>query len=246
MDESRPCMDPTGEWHAALVAYLYDEAEPAERERVEAHLAACPRCADELDELTAVRGTLAAWAPPEPEPGFRIVGEPEGQRHWWQRVVEPAWGLAAAAVLVLVVGAMVAGVELRYDAQGFAFRVGRAISDTAPLPDPIERRASAPWRSDLAELESVLRRDLAPPTAAVRPVETDGDRDEIVGRVQGLIAESERRQQQEIALWFTEFAQEFDLQRRADQQRIQRELGALEGYTNYLVRTSGQVGAGGR
>ena len=57
-------------------------------------------------------------------------------------------------------------------------------------------------------------------------------------QVRGLISQSEQRQQQERALWLTEFAQEVDMQRRADQQQFQQELGALEGFADYLVRVS--------
>lgn len=57
-------------------------------------------------------------------------------------------------------------------------------------------------------------------------------------KIEGLISASERRQRQEFALWFTEFSQEFDMQRRADQQRVQQELGALESVADYLVRVS--------
>ena len=57
----------------ALIDYLYDECEPAERDRLEAHLATCHRCARELESLRFVRGTLAEWTPPEPPLGFRVV-----------------------------------------------------------------------------------------------------------------------------------------------------------------------------
>ena len=65
-----------------------------------------------------------------------------------------------------------------------------------------------------------------------------GDSDALLRQVRGLIAQSERRQQQERALWLTEFAQELDVQRSADQQRLQQELGALDGVADYLVRVS--------
>ena len=67
-----------------------------------------------------------------------------------------------------------------------------------------------------------------------------GSRSVPLGReqVEGLITQSEQRQQEQLALWLTQFAQEFDVQRRADQQRMDQELGALEGYADYLVRAS--------
>ena len=55
-------------------------------------------------------------------------------------------------------------------------------------------------------------------------------------RIRTLIEQSERRQQQEFATRILALAQEFDLQRRADQMRVQQEVGAL---ADYLVRVSG-------
>ena len=39
----------------------------------ETHLRGCADCRDELKALRAVRADLAAWAPPEPDFGFRVV-----------------------------------------------------------------------------------------------------------------------------------------------------------------------------
>ena len=44
-----------------LVAYLYDEADPADRERVEAHLAECHACREEVDGLRP--GTMVDFLP---------------------------------------------------------------------------------------------------------------------------------------------------------------------------------------
>ena len=53
-----------------------------------------------------------------------------------------------------------------------------------------------------------------------------------------MIDANERRHQQELALWLTDFAGEFDMQRLADTRRVQDELGALEQYADYLVRAA--------
>ena len=95
----------------ALMTYVYDECEPGERERVDVHLATCRACAAELESLQAVRGTLQAWTPPEQELHVRIVLDKDGQPGWWRTMLTPTWGLAAAATLVLVVGAAIAGIE---------------------------------------------------------------------------------------------------------------------------------------
>ena len=107
-------------------------------------------------------------------------------------------------------------------------------------------------------LENQLRRDLAPPVSetasaaeavpvVARP-DAEGpnggvgrapDEAELVGQLQALITQSERRQRRECALWLTEFTREFDMQRLADQRRLQQELGAFEaGVNEFLVRVS--------
>lgn len=259
MDRVVPCGEPQRE---ALVAYLYDECEPRERERVEAHLAACARCAREAAAFRSVRGALEAWTPPEPAPGLRLVAEREPRRARWfplawrpGRELAAAAGIVLAAALVFAAGFVLGGVEVQYRDGALVLRTGlvdyvRSLAGTAAAAPAAaaERDAPAnavtPWRADLAALERELRQELTPGAGAsqraARPAfETQAlERDALLRQMQGLIAQSERRQQQERALWLTEFAQELDVQRRADQQRLRQELGALEGVADYLVRVS--------
>lgn len=260
MDSGTRCSEFTPE---ALMTYVYDECEPSERERIDAHLRTCRACSAELESLQAVRETLPAWTLPDPELHVRIVSDKDGQPAWWRTMLTPSWGLAAAATLVLVIGAAIASVEIRYDDQGFAFRMGWTDRDAvggasggqagptegvaATLDGVGSEGAEAPWLADLASLEEALRSELtrrgAVPqftvdqTVQSQLAETGVDTP-VLKQVEGLILDSERRQRQEFALWFTEFAQEFDMQRLADQQRVQQELGALEGVADYLVRVS--------
>ena len=234
---------------AALMAYLYDECDAGDRERVDAHLAKCPVCASELESLESVRGALEAWTPPEPASHVRVVSDSDkvGRPAGWRRRLTPSWGLATAAALVpvfLVVGAALASVEIRYDADGLVFRMGWAERSRVPEDDA---GPEAPWSADLASLEDALRGELTPNIpvrdrvmAPAVPPQTARAQDDAAGleKIEELIQASERRQRQELALWFTEFAQEFDMLRRADQQRVQQELGALEGVADYLVRVS--------
>ncbi len=238
----------------ALVAYLYDECAPAERERVEAHLGVCPRCADEVSAFRSVRGALDAWTVPEAVLGLRVVSERETRSTpWWTVARRPGWKLAAAAGVVFAAGLVLGGAAVRHSDRGLVLRAGlvdqvRSTADSAgALPTATDAgaeaepgQAAAPWRTDLAALERQLRRELAP--AAPRPESEPRalPADALLQQLQSLIAQSERRQQQERALWLTEFAQELDVQRRADQQQWRRELGALEGVTDHLVRVSQQ------
>lgn len=181
---------------------------------------------------------------------------------WWPGSLQPGWNLALAATLVLVVAAAVASVEVRYADDGIVLRMGwtRGPADAGPVrsemvpglpaaapavPVGAGGAEPAPWQSDLLALEQELRGDIASlrasggRTSPARPVAarpaTSGD--ELMQRIQGLIAESERRQRQGLASSLIDLAHEFDLQRRADQQRVQEEMGSL---ADYVVRVAGR------
>lgn len=233
------------EW---VVAYLYDEVAPGERQAIEAHLDRCAACRREVGELRGVRQHLSAWAPPEPELGFRIVRDEPARvlRPWWRT---PVWGLglAAAATILMAAGAAVANLELRYDTQGLTVKTG-----WGPRSDAV---AAAVSRADLQALETRLRTDLAagpasaaPAPAASQPVAAV-DEAAILRRVSALIGQSEDRQQRELALRLTQVVRDVDQQRRTDWMRISQGFGRLEDLTgagamqqremmNYLMRVS--------
>ena len=58
-----------------LVAYIYGECDAATRGAVDAHLAACPACADEVAGFGVVRESLSQWTAPE-----RVGRLPAGAR----------------------------------------------------------------------------------------------------------------------------------------------------------------------
>jgi anti-sigma factor RsiW len=76
-----------------MMDVLYGEADAEVRARVEAHLAACAACREEMAALRALRRDLAAWRRPAAAPSFTPRG-----------VVVPRW-MAAAALLLLGFGA---------------------------------------------------------------------------------------------------------------------------------------------
>ncbi|HMC78313.1 MAG TPA: zf-HC2 domain-containing protein [Vicinamibacterales bacterium] len=119
-----------------LVSYLYDDLADGRRAAFESHLRGCAACRAELHGLRDVRADLAAWAPPEPDFGFRVVrggrdaaerdavrtppARSESWRAWWT----PAAGFAAAAVLVLAAASAIARVEVRSGPDGLTVRTG--------------------------------------------------------------------------------------------------------------------------
>ncbi len=250
-----------------LVAYLYGETSDRERAEVEAHLAGCATCAEEVDDLRAVRVDLTAWQPPEADLGFRIVREPvTTSRRWWQ---VPAWApVAMAAGLLLALAASVqveygnGAIVVRTDGRRQARTTSAAACDghtgaarrAAGRPDRVDHdeRGRRPRGAGVARV-AASRRDVEHAHRVVgarlgrrrRVV----DRVAFVKQVEGLIEASERRQQRELAFRLAQAMQDVDTQRRSDMVRIENGLGQIEGLTvqegarqsrliNYLMRTS--------
>jgi anti-sigma factor RsiW len=233
--------------HDTLVAYLYDELETERAADVARHLATCTACEEEIDALGGVRRALGEWTPPAPPLRFSALPEvvtaaqPAASR--WAAV--PAWAQLVAATLALAVGAAVANVQVRRDAAGWTVTTGW-MSPSAPVAAAAAPAPDESWRPALAALEQSLRRDLTP-TRTAAPAAADVDAASLT-RVRGLIQESERRQQQELALRVNQLGRDLDMQRRADLMRIDQGIGQLEGRTgaavarqremlDYIVRT---------
>ena len=245
----------------ALLNYLYEEGDPAERLRVARHLQACAACAVAVLEFQSVRGMLADWTPPPVKLGFRIVQdqqqEPPSNVRWWQPGGGfPAWAQAAAAVCLFAAGMAVSMVDVRYG-DGTLMVRSRSAASTAVEATMVPESNIVPVRqndirlepaqgttadnTDFRALEQELRSDL----------KGRADGDVILRRVRAMIDQSEARQQRELALRLSDVVRDFDTQRRADLLQVQQNFGQLEGQTgqevahqrellNYLVRTSGK------
>jgi putative zinc finger protein len=215
-----------------LIAYVYDDIDPAVRASFEEHLGTCERCRSELKSLGGVRKQLARWSPPEPNfahgaaggPTLPAAAVPAGARSWWRDI--PAWAQVAAALLVLGVSAALAHLDIRYDQSGLTVRTGwsqtpaavRASAPAAPAP------ASAPWRSELAALERQLRDEIHTTPPAVTPARSATADAELLRRVRAMIDESERRQKNELALRVGETIAEINAKRLADASEFRRRL----------------------
>lgn len=225
-----------------LIAYLYGEVDAAMRDRVDAHLATCERCAAEVTALGDVRAELGLWIPPDAELGFAITrkSEPDSAQvlrpaRWWSTV--PAWAQAAAAVLVLAAGSAIANLQVRSGPDGVSVSTGWMRPD---LSEPADRAASDrrvegrvegqdEWRTALVALEQQMRDEIrsAREQTAVRAAAPPAD-EATIRRVQQMLAASEERQQRELALRLTQFTVDMNMQRRADLQRITQSFGQFD------------------
>jgi putative zinc finger protein len=217
-----------------LVAYLYDDLPPDERQSFTAHLSRCRVCRAELDDLRDVRSDLVHWAPPSPARVLTFSQVPAHRSRVWSALAEiPAWTQVAAALLVLGVAAGIANLQVRVDDNGFTVRTGWAAPDRladAASPQPAAaappEQADAPWRADLAALETAMRAERQTPGPAA-----PADNTAVLRQVRTLIAASESSQRRELALRVAELSRDFQVQRTADLQRIQRTFTVLENTT---------------
>jgi len=221
---------------ATLVAFLYGEVEPAERDRVEAHLATCAACAAEVRAFGDVRFGLAGWAPPDAELGFAIVRNAASQAppaqvlrpaRWWSTV--PVWAQAAAAVLVLAAGAAIANVQVRSDANGFVVSTGWMTATPTAAGPTVATPDDQAWKTAMVSLEQQLRSEIRTAREQATPAAAPATADEpTLRRVRQLLAESEQRQDQAMAMRFVEFNRDMSIQRRADLMRITNSLGRFD------------------
>jgi hypothetical protein len=238
-----------------LVAYLYAELDAEQGAAVARHLQTCAACASEYAALGGVRHVLAEWTPPAPPLRFSVAPEVPVVVHpaasGWRGV--PAWAQLVAATLALAVGAAVANVQVRRDVSGWTVSTGwmTPAPPTSAATAVASPAAGDDWRPALAALEQSIRQELAvaaqtPAVESVAAASAPGDA-QTTSRLRSLIQESERRQQQELALRLAQFSRDLDLQRRADLVRIDQGIGQLEGRTgaevarqremlNYIVR----------
>ncbi len=217
----------------ALIDYLYGEADRDARTRVEAHLRGCEQCADEVRGLTNVRGRLEAWAPPEADLGFRVVSDarpaPVPVSFWGRHRHSPAWGLAAAAVVILAVAAAITKPELEIGRGEMVLRLGWSDPASNPATEPGVEPAS---RLDLETPANEPRRRLqplrgtavaaGPRSRDTAPVQREAD----VFRGPGAVADGE---------WLSRSARQLLLkeellsdQRQADLSELQRAIGEFE------------------
>jgi putative zinc finger protein len=227
-----------------LLDYLYDELPAAERMAFEVHLHGCAACRAELAALGGTRQALALWSPPDPELGFRIVRNeaPVPRRSFWS--FAPAWGLAAAAVLLLSIGAAIANLEVRYGSDGVVVRTGwGGTAPAAPVASTNEAAAvpvaaTSELKERLVLLDARLQqleRDRKVSAASLPEPTSAGTQmsdAEILREVRKIIAESETKQQRELALRVTQVVRDVDAARAGDLARVEQGLRQIQGLTD--------------
>jgi hypothetical protein len=220
-----------------LIGYLYGELATAERQAFDLHLKSCLDCRREADGLRGTRTTLQAWAPPEPDLSFQIVraSQREPAVRWWG--LSPAWGLAAAALLVGAISAAIANVEVTAGPNGVTVRTGwnrpEAVQaqGSGSAADPAElRRELAAVATRLERAESLLAAQgkTNVSTAASPAVPGRMTDAEIARFVRHMINQSEERQQSVLARQILQINRDVETARRTDFDRLGRGMVEIQ------------------
>lgn len=221
-----------------LVSYLYDELQGSEREAFEEHVGTCSACSGELHALRGTRTHLSSWTPVEPDLSFEIVRRREARpaRLRWL----PAWGLAAAAVLVLAAAAGIANVEIRSDSDGFVVRTGWSRGAADPNASGARATTAAASRDDLAamerrlaELETALTaRPTGVVTASASSEASRAAEAQLLQRMRQMLAESETRTEREFAQRLITGMREVQASHTNDLISLQQTLNQNQGAIN--------------
>ena len=216
-----------------LVSFLYDEIDPAAKREFQRHLSTCVECRDELAELGATRAQIATWTPPDADLGFRIVRATESpKRRWFE--FSPAWGLAAAAVLLLAIGAAVANVDIRYGSDGLVVRTGWNHSVDVAQPSTAANVTPVDWKAEADQFDRRLR-DLER-TISTRQGSAIQNASMSEQRVRDIVGESETRQQRAFAARLADMTREFDARRQLDLATIDQGMTRLQNTSTAEVK----------
>jgi len=221
-----------------LIDYLFGELAASEQEAFDKHLASCADCREEVAGLRGARAHLQSWMPPEPELGVQIIRglgrSVTVSRRWWG--LSPAWGLAAAAMIVGAVSAAIAHVEVMAGPHGITVRTGwnRTVAPAAPAAAADATAAAALQRMEarVRDLEAKLATEattLTPTSvttgAPVTGRTSDADLLRIVRR---LIEQSEQRQQATFANQVFQVNRDFEVARRTDLDQLGRRVEQIQ------------------
>lgn len=233
-----------------MMAFLYGELPPAEERAFRRMLEGDAALRAELEELGEMRGTLAGWKVEEHVPSFVLVdqGAPARSRRQgqdanaWTRLLEtirsfgaaPAWGFAAATLLLFVLAG--SGFRVERVAGGIAFRMGERGAPVTPdtpstvAEDPLHGLGDG----EPLELASSRGRDAAPgpaPASTSGPYltreEFDAYNAQLLSTLAALLNDYDVRRDHETAEVMQGLYRRINEQQVFDYERVTRRIDAL-------------------
>jgi anti-sigma factor RsiW len=221
-----------------LMDYLYDEAAPADRQGVEAHLETCGECRSEMRAFRRVRQDLLAWEVPAYESVWTPFA-PVPVAPWYHQV--PAWAMAAAAGLMIMLGS--AGGFAANALLGGAPAQSTAIASVeAPVPEPAVTVAAVPPGLDEAAVRALIRGEIASSgvvrVANTAPGLTPAMRRELLEQTEELVFSRHKDQWERMGQFAASVQGELANERRASQielGNLRDQIAGLQQTVNFLV-----------
>jgi anti-sigma factor RsiW len=223
----------------ALVAYLYDECDPADREGIAAHVANCAACTTEVESLRLTRTRLAAWTPPAAMLGFRITPEQASgvedatspaviltSRRWWSQPL-PAWAQAAAAVLIFASGLAVGTSRSR----GVEDSGARVVAERT-ASRPVSQQDLEALRSEIARVRTAVDAPAAP---------EGGNTSNVPSLVDQRVAATEARLREEFDGRIRQLVSDFQAVRTQDLMRVGNSMAGLQQVTGATLAEHGEA-----
>src|SRR5215213_5503172 len=128
---------------ANLAAFVLGGMEPEEAAEIQRHLASCPGCRSELEELEKVNRALQAAPPPADPPGHlkeEILSQVRAEEpSFWGEVLSPSGGYRSKYLRFVTLGvapaALASMLRLGF---GCILREEPAVAPIRPIPTPRE------------------------------------------------------------------------------------------------------------
>ena len=213
-----------------IIALLYDDGDPQDKDRARDHLAQCVSCRAEYSELKGVRKALGGWNLPVPAP----LPQARPTARWFLT------GLAAAAGLILGIGLALGGRGLLAPATSTttlaaAGEGARQFVSYDQLQEALKAQ-EARHQAELAELRQTF-------TSAEAPVANKGAAVNASNlspaAFERLLKASEERQARMFEARLAGLRTESDLQRQYDMAQIAAGLAYIDSRTGAdAARTS--------
>lgn len=217
-----------------LMDYLYDEAAPADRREMEAHLEACHDCRDEMRAFRRVREDLLAWDVPAYESVWTPFA-PAPVAPWYRQV--PVWAMTAAAGLMLLLGT----------AGGFAAHTllpdgSQGTTTVVDAATPLEPAAPTVLPATLmgldeSEVRQLIQREIAQSgvmrVANTTPGLSPAVRQQLLNETESLVYERHKEMLGRVG----EFVASIQKERAIDVREYQTEIGTLKNQMEGLQRT---------
>ncbi len=195
---------PNCDMREALVSYLYNEATPEEKRRVESHIISCETCGQELAAFERVRDQLQQWQL-EDMPIVRVVTGPQGARKSALAALKellavmPMWGKAISAVAAVLLVFAVMGTNVSIGRDGIKYSADILRRPRAAEPGPTATTGNVDYVS-ADQLEQF--------------------REGMKALVSRMITESEREQKEELKARLVSLESQLQNMRSADLAKI--------------------------